>query len=224
MSYIDIAFIVITVLMIVMGACRGLIVSLLSTFKYIIGIPLSFFLSDLLHQRLYNEFVKDIVYNTVFEQLSESQAAGSLTESINSFVNEMPEYFANSFDISRLGGLSVEDISRSITDSLLEPIALTIIRVIVFLVVFVVFCVIISILIAVFSKLQKKEHAPLKKTNSLLGGVFGLLRAILFIITISTIIGYISTVIPQDNSFIKQVDDSYALEFINTYNPFLTFK
>ena len=73
MNYIDLAFIVIAALMIIAGACRGFMVSLLSMLRLIVGIPLAYFVSDMYYAQLYNRFVKEIVYNNVLEELSQTQ-------------------------------------------------------------------------------------------------------------------------------------------------------
>lgn len=219
MSYIDIAFIAIAVLMVIAGACRGLVVSLLHMLKFLIGIPLSFFLSDLLYLDIYNSFIKNAVYDSVLNELNDSESAENLLEGINNFVSELPDYLAKNIDLSNLSTLTAEQISSNITDNVLEPIVLIVLKIVIFIVSLVVFCIIVSILISAFSKLQKKDHMPLKHTNSLLGGLFGFIKAVMLIFTISVIISTVCSILPQDNSFVRQADSSYALEFINTYNP-----
>lgn len=219
MSYIDLAFIVIAALMIIVGACRGFMVSLLSMLRLIVGIPFAYCVSDMYHAQLYNSFVKDIVYNNVLEELSQTQSAENIIRNVNEFTGSLPSVFTKDIDLA--GTLSIEEISRVITDSVIEPLALVIIRIIIFAAVFIAFYVITGIIILAVKRLRKKEHAPFKKTDYLLGGVFGLVKALAVVFTAATIISYVSEIIPQDNSLIKQVQSSYALEFINTYNPLL---
>lgn len=219
MSYIDLAFIVIAALMIIAGACRGFMVSLLSMLRLIVGIPLAYFVSDMYYAQLYNRFVKEIAYNNVLEELSQTQSVESIISNVKELTASLPEVFTKDIDFA--GALSLEEISRVITDSVIEPIALVIIRILIFAAIFIAFYIITGIIILAVKRTRKKEHAPFKKTDYVLGGAFGLVKALAVIFTAATIISYISGIIPQDNSFIKQAESSYALEFINTYNPLI---
>ncbi|MDE5983802.1 MAG: CvpA family protein, partial [Eubacterium sp.] len=164
--------------------------------------------------------VKDIAYNNVLEELSQAQSIETIISNVKDFTESLPSVFSGNIDFA--GALSIEEISRVITDSIIEPIALVAIRIIIFAAVFVAFYVITGIIILVVKRFRKKEHAPLKKTDFILGGAFGLVKAAVFIFTAATIIGYISAIVPADNSFIEIADNSYALEFINIHNPFLS--
>lgn len=220
MNYIDLAFIGITAAIIIAGACRGLIVSLLSMLRFIIGIPLAFFVSDMYYSQIYNNLVKDIAYNHVLDELSQAQSIETIISNVREFTDSLPSIFSDNIDFT--GALSIEEISRAITDNVIEPIALVAIKIIIFAAVFIAFYLITGIIILAVKRLRKKEHAPLKKTDFILGGLFGLVKAVLFVLTAATIIGYISAVVPADNSFIKLVESSYALEVINAQNPFLS--
>lgn len=221
MNYFDLAFAAFAILFVVIGACRGLVVSLLSLLRYVIGLPLSFFISDYFYRDFYNSYVKNAVYESVNAKLTETGSAENLLKSVNDFFNDIPEIFTKGIDISAFNGLTAEQISKSITDSVLEPIVMNVVKIAIFLVSFVVFSIIVGVLISVFSKLQKKKNMPLKRTNSLLGGVFGFVKAGLFTFTASTIIGYALMIISQDSMFAKQADSSLVLQFINSNNPLL---
>lgn len=221
MNYIDLAFIIITVLMVIIGARKGFLVSLLSMLRFFIGVPLSFFVSGRYYQQAYDSFIKENAYNEVLEKISQSQSVNSIIKAVDEFTDSLPSVFSQGIDTDSFKNLSVEEISRTVTDSVVEPIALIIIKIILFIITFVLFYIAAGIVIFLIKSLQKKEHMPLKHANSFLGGVFGLLKAVVLIFTVSTIIGYMSDILPQDNSFIKQAESSYALEFINTDNPLL---
>ena len=87
--------------------------------------------------------------------------------------------------------------------------------------IFVLFSIFMGVLMTVFKRLQKKEHAPLKRTNRILGGVFGLVKAVLFTYAVSTIIGYILLIISADSSFAKQAQASQIIQLLNSNNPLL---
>lgn len=223
MSFIDLAFIIIIVIMVAVGAHRGLIVSLLSAVRTIIGVPLSFFVSEKYSQWTYDSLVREIAYNKVSERLAESESFNSVISSVDELTSSLPDIFTQRIDTSSFigKGLSIDEISVRITDSVVEPIAVIIIKILLFIVSFLLFFLVTGLIISIIKKLRKRNKTPLKRTSTVLGGVFGLLKALVFIFALSTILSYICNIIPQNNILARQADSSFALEFINNYNPLL---
>lgn len=219
MSYIDIAFIAITVFFVLAGACRGLVVSLLSMLRFVIGTPLAFFVGDRYASSIYDSLVREIAYNRVAQEISQSRSLDNIISNVKEITESLPSIFSQGVNLS--GNLSIDEISRAITDTVVEPIAVVVIKILLFAVTFVAFYVVTGVLILMIKRLKNKEHMPLKRTDYILGGAFGLIKAMVFLFTTATVIGYICDILPQDNSFLKQAEGSLALEFINTYNPLM---
>ena len=207
--------------MVAVGARRGLIVSLLSTVRFIIGVPLSFYVSESYSRQVYDSFVKEIAYNKVAERLAESESVNSIISGVEEFTSSLPGLFSQSIDTSAFKGFSLDEMSRRITDSIVEPIAVIIIKVLLFIITFLVFFLVTGLVILLIKKLRKRNKTPLKRTSTVLGGVLGLLKALTLIFALSTILSYICDIIPQDNLFARQVNSSFVLNFINSYNPLL---
>lgn len=157
-SYIDIAFLALAVILVIAGACRGLLVSLLSMARVILIIPCSYF------------------------------AAGYVLPYV-------PDEW--------LSGLSPQ---------LQKAVA--------FFACFIILAALTGILLNILFKLQKKKGMPLRHTNAFLGGVFGLIKAGVIIITLSAVLACALEIIPKDNQFYEIVNNSYAVEYISTYNLF----
>jgi uncharacterized membrane protein required for colicin V production len=219
LSYIDIAFIVIAVLMVIISANRGFLVSLLSMAKFVVGVPLSYALSINLSSQIYDSTVRQLVYNSVLDKLNDSSA--NVAENINEILNGVSDNFAQKVDLTNISSLSTEQISNNIVDNVLQPVIIIALKIAIFIALFIVFCIVVGLLISLIKKLQNKKHMPLKRTNKLFGGIFGLIKAVVFIYTLATIIGYITNIIPQDNAFVQQANSSAVLNYINDNNPFL---
>lgn len=219
MSYIDIAFVAVTVIMIAVGVRRGFVASALATLKYLLGIPLSYYVSGLLYQPIYDGYVRDYICDKITEKILSSGSYEELITEINGFIGSIPKNITDMFDLSLLYSTEPRQLGEVLTDSIIEPVALAVLRIVIFIIVFILFCIIISLIISAFSKLQKKKHAPLKHTNRFFGGVFGLLKAALLVFTAAAAIKYIEPLLPQGNSLTAQADASVLLEFINKYNP-----
>lgn len=152
-SYIDIAFIAVAVLLTAVGAARGLVVSLISMARFILIVPASYL------------------------------AAGY----IEPYVPE--SWFADKPDAVK--------------------------GVVLFLSCLIILMIITSIIIGLLVRLQKKKGMPLRHTNALLGGVFGLVKAAAAVLVICLLIGSLSGIIPQGSSFAKAVESSYAVKYVN---------
>lgn len=215
MSWFDIIFAALIIIMTVYGARRGIIISLLSMLKFAAGIPVSYFISNNLYQKLYDGYVKQYLYDGMAKRLSEASADSIVTD-IKDFASSLPGDLAKEFDMARLDSLSVDELSRSVTDSLLQPIILAAIKIIVFVASFIIFCIIISIVISLVRKIRNRKNAPLKKTGSFFGGVFGFIKSLILICAVVFCIGILREVLPADNIILLQADKSYIIDFINS--------
>lgn len=213
MNYIDLAFIIITVVMILIDAGKGFAVSFVGIVRIVVGAPLAFFVSKACYLKIYDNYVKDAVYNGVLNKLSKSNSIDTVINGINEFKNLIPGTFSNSID-TKVNNL-LEQISQTITDSVIEPVALVVIRILLFAVIFIAFYLITGIIILITKRVKEGNITPAKKKDFMLGGVFGLIKALVIVVVCALALNYISTLIPSDNSFVKLADDSFALEFVN---------
>lgn len=157
-SYIDLAFLIISFVMVLINAHRGLIVSLLGMVRFIIVIPLSYFFADYIEPYI------------------------------------SAEAFA---DIPALAK-----------------------KVITFIVCLIILLVLSRLLLLLLKKLQSNKDMPLRNTNAVLGGVFGLVKALIVIYCLSIILGSLLELLPQSNEYYDILKNSYVIEFVNNINPF----
>lgn len=155
-SYIDIAFVAIAVVMALVNAKRGLVVSLIGMLRFIFIVPVSYFLTD---------YVMPHIPETVLEKIPEQAQS-----------------------------------------------------IVVFFVVFVVLIVVTGLLMMALSKAQKKKGMPLRHTNAFLGGVFGLVKALVLILVLSGAAALILEFLPQDNQFYEVLNGSYVISVVRNFN------
>ncbi|MCM1115599.1 MAG: CvpA family protein [Clostridium sp.] len=158
-SYIDIAFLILTVILVAVSISRGLVVSILSMVRFIIIVPASYFLGS---------YVMSYIPRGFF---------GTLPETVD--------------------------------------------KVIVCVLCFFALLIVSSLLLTLLKYLQKKKGMPLRHTNAFLGGVLGVVKALVIIIGVCTAFGYVIEYIPNDNTFYQAIDTSYVVSFINDYNPLI---
>lgn len=155
-NYIDIAFAVIAVVMTIVGAKRGLVVSLIGMLRFIFIVPVSYFLTD---------YIMPYVPENLFSQVPQ-QARG----------------------------------------------------VVLFFIVFLALIILTGILMMVLKKLQDKKGMPLRHTNAFLGGVFGLVKALILISVLSLGSAFVIDFIPKDNQAYEILSGSYIIDYLSNLN------
>lgn len=155
-SFVDIAFIAITAVIVFAGIKRGLVVSLASMLRFILIVPVSLVASKYLEP-----YVRDKIS---------------------------------------------QDIPKTLFSVLL------------FVACLVLLAILTGILLIVLKKLQKKKDMPFHATNSVLGGVFGFIKALVVVITLAGICSVAVGFIPKDNEFYTAIKGSYAVNFISSFN------
>lgn len=155
-SYIDIVFAVLAIVIVFGNAKKGLVVSLVGMLRFLLIVPASFLAS-----RYFKPYFEPSQPNAVPSQV---------------------------FDVLLFVGC------------------------------FVVLAVITGILMIVLKKLQKKKDMPLRTTNAILGGVFGLVKALVVVFTLATIMSVLKGFLTDETQFIEAVNSSYVINFINNSN------
>lgn len=86
---------------------------------------------------------------------------------------------------------------------------------------FVVLLILSSLLMLLLKKLQRKKGMPLRHTNALLGGVFGLAKSLVIIISTSTLAHMVAPVLQPNSSVASLIGTSEIINYVNTINPFV---
>ncbi|MGN0521637.1 MAG: hypothetical protein ACI4IQ_03250 [Eubacterium sp.] len=220
MNIIDIVFICIIAVMALAGAKKGLLLSLLSTVRFLVAIPLSFGISDYYYQTVYDNYIRQTAYNYVLDKINNEANVENYLNQLTEKIEQLPMLFRSSLDISSLSSVSNESIASSITDTVIEPVALLLTKIVLFAAVLIVFYILTDIIIRLVKKLRSKKHAPLHKTGSFLGALFGILKSFGLIYALSTIAGFVIDAGVQ-GEFIELLEGSAVLEFINGFNPLI---
>lgn len=109
--------------------------------------------------------------------------------------------------------------SAYITDSMLSGVPVRIKPVIVFAIVFIVLMILSEILIALLKALQKKKGMPLRNINALLGGAFGLVKALIVVLIVSSVLACAVDFIPQTSAAYEPISTSFAVSLVRNINP-----
>lgn len=221
MNILDLVLILIIAATIAIGYSRGFIISLLSLLRCAVGLPIAFFAADKYNMKIYTEFVREVAIDKIEQGLQASVDADGFVSSVRQAVDELPFGISGIIDLSFLDNVSQANLTESIVDNIVEPVALVIIKIVIFILTVSVFYAVTFIIARLFRKLDKVRNMPLKKTNKFLGAVFGAVKAAAVIAVLSAVLVFVRDFIfaSSQNEFVNMVNSSAIIEFVNKINP-----
>lgn len=224
MNYIDIFFIVLIILMILAGYARGFLQSLMSFARFLVGVPLSFYVSDKYYSVIYNNYVKDYALGKIISGIESSANIDEYALSIKDSVSNLPFNLGETVDLSFLNNASSSSFASGLLDNVVQPIAIIIIKFLLFALTLVLFYVITLIVASAIKGLLKAVKLPFKKADRFLGAILGTAKAVIAVLAFSAIFSFILEIGIADanGQFVSQLSSSAVLEFVNKYNPILS--
>ncbi len=221
MNLVDLSLIVLIALTVFVGIKRGLLISLLSALRFIVSIPLSFFVGNNYYEIIYKNYIRQYVLKYVDDKLSQSNGINDFVQNLKSITSTFSFLFKDKSLIKSINLINTNTASVYITDNILCPIVQEIIKILLILLTFILFYVITGIILSLAKKIRKKKNLPLHKTNSFFGGVFGLVKSGAYVLVLSSISKFILDIITVQNNFVTQLKGSVIIDFINKFNPLI---
>lgn len=224
MQYIaDIIIIAIIVISTIAGIKKGLILSLIDFLGKIIAAVCATVLSSSISNYIFEGFVREGLYNRVYETLQTQSSNLAIVEMFESFPTFMVNYLEkngvteNSLIASTVG--STQEISNVLVDTL----APSVILVINFFVIFILFFIFLIIIKAIGAVVDKTFELPiLSEINDILGGVFGLCSALVIVFICVSVIDFAGNLLnPTSIELLEEaLDKSILAGLIFEHNPF----
>lgn len=233
---VDVLLIIMSVIIIRTGLKQGFLATIVSFIAWLAAAYFVLKYSQYFAQILYTGVVRDRAIKKVSKTLEDDYAFGTAQNQFMMFLMSISKLLnsASRFidvDTSQLildfdpTGMSLEQVSRTITDSFLAPVLIEICGWIVSVIGF-------AVLIVMFSSLGNMvantiQITPLRSVDRLLGGVVGVLKAVVMVVVISftlyALVGISQSDVAfknvQGNSdkvlfFANEVDKSIIIEIV----------
>lgn len=228
-NYIDIALIAVSALIIFVSSRRGILIALVSMTRVFVGVPLSFYISSNYCEPLYYNYLQKLILEKTQQKIARQGTVTAFIESVKDTVNSLPSFLTKEFDFTVLEKLNAKSASEYLELNIIRPAAITAVEILLFLAVFVAFIVVTGLIISVIKhrnrRQDKKEKAPLRKTDKLLGGLFGLVKAAMLVFALCTIAAMAADILPQNNETVSQlmgqINESKIIIAVNEFNPLL---
>ena len=205
MSILDYILIALVILMAVWGFRRGLLSGLIGTAKYAVGVPVSLFVSHQYYQAVYDKLVEPKALAKVQEKIAGASGVDTFMAALQEKMQALPQALQGDFDFAALKKGSAKTVKIAL-----------------FLLSFIIIALICWLLSAMLRKKQGKKTV-FTRTNSLLGGAFGLVKGCLFLVLVSGVWAYLAgnNWLPKDNGAYAFFADSAILEYMETLLPTL---
>ena len=211
---IDLVFIGIILIFAFIGLSRGFIKEIVSLIGVILALVVSFYLSRIFADFIFETFVKD----TVVEKISET-IVSTAENSVNGVVDVIPEYIVSAaksmgFDITSSVNNNIasdiESTATSVSTSIVEDVAGPLISGLISVVLFIILFIILKIVIGLIAKALKLP--VIKSANNFLGFSVGLIRGVLTVV----ICCYVLTILvnTNDNGLFGITNDRLDSSFI----------
>ncbi len=227
---IDIILIVLIGVIVINAGKKGFASTLVDTFSIGISGFTAYHFAPSMSEWAYDLFVRDLVKNNFEKVLDDMSGGVAVNDKIYAMIESLP---ASALNLSEAAGFNIHGSINSLlgvasmsNDELINFVAENIGYKIMFSITqiccfFILFIIVAILLKFVSSFLTFINNIPLiGKINSLLGGIFGLVKAAVLICVITTVIFVIATV-SDGNGFAQLVDSSKIYNYIIEYNPII---
>ncbi len=221
MNILDLILIFIIAATVAASYSRGFVLSLVSLVRYAVGMPVAFFVADRYNMVIYSRFVRDEAVSRVSQAIQSSADINGFASSVREAVDSLPFGMSGIVDLSFLDNISSANITEGVVNNIVEPVACVIIKIALFILTMVAFSLLAWIISRLIKGLEKIKNIPFKKTNKLLGAVFGAVKAVLVLAVLCAVLVFVKDYIfaSSQNEFVNQVNSSTIVEFVNKINP-----
>lgn len=223
---LDVILIAVFAAYVITAAKKGFVRTLLELVAVVAAIFLSFQISPVVSQTVYDGFVEKEIVNALEEQINENVDALSVTETANAVLDSIPDFAVSlassaGVEISTIKDqiasqkIDSQNLAQSLVDKIAEPIVVGALTIIIFILLAVVLMIVLKFVAKLISKLF---NIPLvKSVNKSLGGVLGAIKGALVVVVICTALRFIFG--GGDGELSVAVNDSFVVGLLDEINP-----
>jgi uncharacterized membrane protein required for colicin V production len=231
MNIIDIVIIAVAIIVIIASAKKGFVASFLDTFSIVISSFVSYKLSPVVADSMYNLFIRDLVRTEFKQALDEMASNISIGEKVTGMINALPETavkLASSMgiDVNNFSSALVSSANTTnealidyVADTLAYDVMISLTKIIVFVILFILATLLIRFISSFFS--NNLEKLPIiGGIDTLVGGILGVVKAAVIVFA-GSILLYIAVQTAEPGSPLEAIKASQIYMFMEQYNPII---
>ncbi len=222
-NILDVVLVLLVVVCVLAGYFRGLFRSVISFAKYAVGIPLAFFFADKYSTQIYNSLFREAALKKVTDSIEQTANIDSVVSSVKESVSSFPFGLSGIVDLSFLDNINNSTAAQAVTENVLDPVLLVVVKATVFLLVLLAVAIISFLISRIVKKLEEKDRVPFKHTNKFMGALLGAFKGVVLLAGVCAALVFMRDFVfaSSQNEFVRLVDTSSVTEFINKINPLI---
>lgn len=221
----DIIVCAVILLCVLIGFSRGFIKSFIEFIGYFAAMIASVFLANVLSVFVYNTVLRDIMIKKISSAITDS-AAMPVEQKVQAVLQTLPKFITNGMGEH---GVTTQSLGKTLSASaasaapkaadLMSPMVIGLTKVIFTVIIFVLLLMVIRLLAKAVNTVFKLPL--LHEVNSLLGGVFGLLKGILVVLLLCSLLELTVPVTQvKSQEFMQQtLNSSFVFKTLYQNNP-----
>lgn len=230
-NYVDIALIALILIMTFVGYFRGVLMTVINFIRYAVGFSACFFCSSNLAEPIYSSYVAPRMLEVINEKIVVDTNLDTVLTNLDQFIKGLPTFISDNIGLESLTIPKADDVAQVILDDVFTPVLLPLTKGVIFVVVFLLFFIATGLIIKLINNASKhheqkrkekgKGVSPLKKTDRILGAVFGIIKAAVVVLAVTSVLVYVADFAENSGSeFVNQVNNSALIGAFDKINPF----
>jgi len=230
MAYIlDLIVLAIVIITVIVGYRRGFIRTMIQLLGCVVAFALALSLSATVSNYVYDEWMRDGLHEkieTVWNDTVVEGAANTVSDQVETVLDSLPSFLTATLDSDALvsgimGSVGTKDTGIAVgdymTDTVLRPVIVAVLRFVSFLVLYLVLMLVIRLLEKLVTPLIK---LPLiRQTDGALGAVIGLLKGLVFALVAVTVMQLIAASASSGPFTQENLDNSILAGWLAEINP-----
>ena len=221
---VDIALILILIISVISSMHKGFLKSLLSLACFAVALIAASAFNEPVSDWCYENIISDIVVKEVENAMSEGFSSESAAVTVQSSIDMLPgfitEYLKNmGIDISTVSKqiadleLSSADTALRISENIIRPGALVLLRMIFYLIIFIAVRFVLGLLSGVLNGITKLPL--LKQVNKWLGAALGLIKGIVLLLAVCSVLNFVGDITKNSDVLSQTIENSRICAMID---------
>ncbi|MBQ5825678.1 MAG: CvpA family protein [Clostridia bacterium] len=224
---VDFVLMIIVIVTVIISMKKGFIKSVLSLACVVVSFVAASALCVSVAEFCYDNVIQHIVTSVIEDKINSIADNVSSINVIQSAVDSFPDVIIDQADALgvdikgfvkdiSLMNLSTEDTAMMISEHVVRPAALILLKVVCYLLLYIVFRLISGILANIINRIF--NVSVLKKLNRLMGAVLGLVKGIMIVIVVASLLNLYAAVIQNDGPVYQAIEFSSICGIIRDVN------
>lgn len=226
---IDIILLAIVILIVVLSAKKGILVTIAELVAFALAIVCASFTAKPIAEAMYTSFFHKSVEKGIYEAMPVTKTNYSSKEKAELVFENLPDFAKNQaekvgINVSTIQGQltkikldSSKDLYVALEDQVVRPIAVSVLKHIMYFVTAILYGIILVFIAKSITKTFKKSEV-IERTDMILGGIVGILKGAVVVFLICNLLTFIQPRLSNED-LKASVSKSFFVQTMEKFNP-----